>query len=220
MTRRNALVVSGVVAAVCVLTTAVLIDGARESSDLSSIDPTVTNALLGARNPILNTLDLAVTSVGSTVGLSVLTALLALWLGGRQHLWRWAGLVVVAMAGAAAVTVALKVGVGRARPSFSDLISSPSLDPSFPSGHSLNSTVFFGLVLLTLLRVRRASGRPRRMRWWVIGCVAAPALIGVSRVYLGYHWATDVLAGWVVGVGWLALVTVAVATWAWPREDG
>ena len=105
----------------------------------------------------------------------------------------------------------LKHWAGRARP---DLV--PHLDlvysSSFPSGHSMMSPV----VSLTLAGVLASGERARTEKALVIGGAALlVVLIGVSRVYLGVHWPTDVLGGWVMG-----LVFALVATWALALAGG
>lgn len=70
---------------------------------------------------------------------------------------------------------------------------------SFPSGHSLMTTVFYGFLLFLVVRNRKAwAGR----KWLIatLGCL--PVLVGLSRVYLGVHYASDVLAGWAAGLAW------------------
>ena len=82
-----------------------------------------------------------------------------------------------------------------------------TLNASFPSGHALLSTVFY----LTLgVMLTRAFPR-KRMKAYVLGCgVLIALLIGLTRIYLGAHWASDVLAGWAVGAAWaMALWLVA-----------
>jgi undecaprenyl-diphosphatase len=101
------------------------------------------------------------------------------------------------------LTFLLKMGFDRPRP---DLVAHQmeALSASFPSGHSATAAV----VYLTLgALIARALPR-RRLRVLTIGTAVVLTLgIGVSRVYLGVHWPTDVLAGWVIGAGW------ALAAW-------
>lgn len=94
----------------------------------------------------------------------------------------------------------LKVIFGRERPPMPWLATAGGY--SFPSGHTLMATIYYGLLLYLLIRSGRvATGRKR-----LIACLGLlPALIGLSRIYLGVHYASDVLAGWTVGLAWLGM---------------
>jgi undecaprenyl-diphosphatase len=115
--------------------------------------------------------------------------------------------LAVTIGGGIAVTFALKAGFDRARP---DLVvhGMRALSASFPSGHAATSAVVY-LTLGALV----ARALPRRgLRVYVVALAALLTLgIGVSRLYLGVHWPTDVLAGWAVGTGW------ALAAWLGER---
>ena len=113
----------------------------------------------------------------------------------RAHL---AAYLLAAVASGTIVSTLLKFGFDRPRP---DLVPHGQIvyTSSFPSGHSMLSAVVF-LTLGALL----ASGQTDvRLRVYLISLAAfLTVLIGVSRVYLGVHWPTDVLAGWTVGAAW------------------
>jgi undecaprenyl-diphosphatase len=107
--------------------------------------------------------------------------------------------VGIAVLGGVLLVVGLKELVGRARPDEPlPLVRTPS-SPSFPSGHTMNSSVIY----LTLALVASASIPRRRVRAYIIGwSLVLVFLIGLSRVYLNVHWLTDVLAGWAGGLAW------------------
>ncbi|PJG46907.1 phosphatase PAP2 family protein [Sphingobium sp. LB126] len=133
-------------------------------------------------------------AVGGTAGrLVLLTACCAMLWGRRRRCALW---LLSVMAGGTLLNLALKQIFAAPRP---DLL--PHLDMvnsySFPSGHAAGNMIFFGA--LALLFGRRAG---------YAGAGLAIALIGVSRVWLGVHWPSDVLAGWIEGLGWLALCAV------------
>lgn len=106
--------------------------------------------------------------------------------------------VLLAVAGGVLISQMIKAGIDRPRP---DLVPHGSYvsTASFPSGHSMMAATVYLTLAVMLARVE-----PRwRSRSYLIGCAMfIVMLVGVSRVYLGVHWPTDVLAGWSVGAGW------------------
>ncbi len=106
--------------------------------------------------------------------------------------------VVVAIGGGILISSLLKAGFDRPRP---DLVPHGSLvyTASFPSGHSMMTAT----VTLTLGAMLARTLPRRRLRAYIISvCILVTLLVGISRVYLGVHWPTDVLAGWLVGSAW------------------
>ncbi|MFD8912389.1 phosphatase PAP2 family protein [Streptomyces sp. NPDC059575] len=107
-----------------------------------------------------------------------------------------------------ALRFALMTAIARPRPPVQDWLTHASRW-SFPSGHATTSAMAAGLLVLALL-VRR----PPAYRLWVGLTVAWAVAVGVSRVWLGVHWAGDVVAGWLLATVWTlsaALITAAVA---------
>ena len=135
------------------------------------------------------------TVIGDTVPRLCLlaTAIVVLVARGRGRAALWLGAM---MAGGTLLNLGLKQVFAAPRP---DLL--PHLDAvttySFPSGHAAGNMMFFGA--LALLAGRRIG--------FVLAGVAI-ALIGISRVWLGVHWPSDVAAGWVEGLGWIAFCAV------------
>ncbi len=128
-----------------------------------------------------------------------------LWRRGRRRLVAW---LVTTMTVGGLLGPLLKLLVARARPSFPDPVATAS-GYSFPSGHALNS-MLFALVLVVLAHpVTRGA---RRAAVWV-AAVLIVVVTGVDRLALGVHFASDVLAGWVVGVATVAGTTAAFAVW-------
>jgi membrane-associated phospholipid phosphatase len=124
-------------------------------------------------------------------------------------LWRWTrtlrtpAVLVLAMIGSSALSSGLKNLIGRARPDVTVVLGPVSNTFAFPSGHALNSTVFF----VTVAALIWPRIRSLRYRIAILAVAVVMSLgIGLSRVYLGYHWATDVLAGWTVAIVWLVIV--------------
>jgi undecaprenyl-diphosphatase len=147
--------------------------------------------------------------VGSEVVLSLLTILTVLYLALLSKR-RLAVLVAVSVLSGTAVVSVLKVMFGRSRPdrAFSELVAS-SL--SFPSGHASMSAIVFLTVGALLAGTRSA----RAERGFILAaCALMTLLIGVSRIALGVHWATDVLGGWALGTGWALLWLSLARRWA------
>lgn len=149
------------------------------------------------------------TSLGgiAVLGLFALAALgFMLILGKRLS----AVLLIAGLAGGVVLSEGLKAVFERARPP-ADYQAVETLNASFPSGHALLSTVFY---LTVAVMMTRAFPR-RRLKAYVLGVgIAFALLVGLTRVYLGAHWASDVLAGWCVGAAWamaLWLASYAVA---------
>lgn len=182
-----------------------LIDGARENADLSSFDPRITEAVVERRSPGLTRLVHVVTDFGSVPVLVLLAVVVASALS-----WHWRSrqplvTMAVALGGSAVLTYGLKVLIARQRPPTSDMAGAVDLDFSFPSGHTLNSAVFLAVICWLL---REQFTRTWRRAGLCVAVLIALA-VGMSRVYLGYHWMTDVLAGWLIAAGWLALLLAA-----------
>lgn len=150
-----------------------------------------------------------VTALGSIAVLSLLVLLLTgLFVSLSRP--REAALVLTASAGGLALSQALKALFGRERPDLA-LRAVEAANPSFPSGHAMLSAVVF----LTLGALSARFAQRRRVKAYAMGAaLLATLLVGCTRVYLGVHWPTDVLAGWFVGGAW------ATGCWllAWTLE--
>lgn len=148
-----------------------------------------------------------VTDLGSTVMLLWLMAVGALWLLLRGQR-RLAAYVVVSSVGAMILNALIKQLVGRLRPIVDEPVYTvPGL--SFPSGHSTSSLVTYGVLLLVLAPLLHGTAR-KVLTGVVVGIVV---VIGFTRMALGVHYLSDVLAGWLLGVLWLILTTVAFGRW-------
>lgn len=153
------------------------------------------------------------TSLGSFVGLffMTLTAVLTLWVCHRRRLA--IGLTISVLA-ALIASNGLKMAIGRSRP---DIVTHEALTftASFPSGHAFLSAV----TLLSIAGfVGLASKRADIARLCLTLAWVMTVLIGLSRIYLGVHWPTDVLGGWLLGVAWASLVTAWIGRWAASSE--
>jgi undecaprenyl-diphosphatase len=118
-----------------------------------------------------------------------------------------AGLLVAASAGIG-MYLGLQINSwsARPRPPGTDWVSVAG-GPAFPSGHTTAATIF-AASCAWVIAARTAEGWPRRLVW--LGAVVFAIAVGWSRVWLGVHWPTDVLGGWLWGVAWFGIATAVI----------
>jgi membrane-associated phospholipid phosphatase len=186
---------------------ALLAYGVVTRSPLIEVDRQILLFMVAHRADWLTSLAKAVSAAHQTVVVLAATALAAAILAWRRHA-RWALLLLAVPTGMLA-NDGLKHVFGRSRPALEDpLVRLQTL--SFPSGHAIAGTLFYGaLCLVVVAHVRQL---PLRMAA-VTFALAMIALVAASRVYLGVHYLSDVLAGISFGVAWLALALEALARW-------
>jgi len=174
-----------------------------EGDGVDAVDHPVLQAAVDHRTPDLTAVAQVVSDVADVVGMTLLALATAVVLALVRRRWTPFVLVVTAMLGSVALTVAGKVVVGRSRPPLADAVPPYETSASFPSGHTLNATVFVGVVVYVVLRHLAA-------RWAralvVAGAVVLALAVGASRVYLGHHWLTDVLVAYLLGLLWVGFV--------------
>ncbi|GAA6525325.1 phosphatase PAP2 family protein [Intrasporangium sp. DVR] len=176
-----------------------------DHNGISTIDQPVLDLAVQARTPWRNEAITWFTDVGGPVGMPLLVALVVGGLAWHWRTWMPVVVTVAAAAGSLLMTLATKGLAGRARPPLDLAVPPYESSPSFPSGHTLNATVLTTVVVyLVLLR----STAPWQ-RVLTVGLGAGFVVtMGLSRVFLGHHWFTDVVAGWALGLAWaLAVIT-------------
>jgi undecaprenyl-diphosphatase len=174
------------------------------------IDTATTAFLHGLANPTLDALMDAATFLGSSPVLAAVVALAVVLLLVRGRRLE-AAFLVVALVGSLVLNDWLKSLVQRPRPGFDWAEVWP--ETSFPSGHSMDSFVVFLAIALVIWRL---GGR----RVGIVAVVLAIVLVvsvGISRIYLGAHWLSDVIGGYLAGAMWLLLL---VAVWALISQVG
>jgi membrane-associated phospholipid phosphatase len=135
----------------------------------------------------------------------LLVAAVAVWLVWRHSAWWLALWLVVVCALGTVLQQALKAAVGRARPVWPDPVDSAHY-AAFPSGHAMTATVVCGLLLWLL---RRHGAGPVVWRTAVTVAAVSVAGAGLTRIWLGVHWPSDVLGGWLLGGFVVALAVVS-----------
>lgn len=173
---------------------------------LLDLDRAVSDALVvpgrGTDVDILRVL----TAAGLVVARAVVVLPLVMWLG-RQRRWQLVTFLVVAGLGVSPLNYLLKVVFDRARPVYDGAIEVGGL--SFPSGHSSGAAAL-GAMLVVLVWPMLASG------WrqvWLALAVLGVVIIGFTRIALGAHFLSDVVAGWSFGTAWVLVLAVVLGVW-------
>ena len=187
----------------------------RTWSPLAALDGEVAAGLNSAvsESPLVVSVLRAVTDLGGT-GTAVLLLTLATLFLLVRHQRRLAAFVATTGVGLAVLGPLTKAIVDRARPVVdSPVVETPS-NASFPSGHSMTALVTWGVLLLLALPGARRRARP----WLVAAAALIVVAVGFTRLALGVHFVSDVLAGWALGAGWLAATVAAFRTWQHDRD--
>jgi membrane-associated phospholipid phosphatase len=178
-------------------------DAVVEHDGISGLDQPALNESIALRTDTNTQLLTWFTHLGGSIGMTIIASLITI-----AMVWRWRSrtpliLMFIAAAGSLTMTIVGKAIVGRVRPPLTEAVPPYEYAFSFPSGHALNSTVIAGMVAYLLLRrLRRQWARVAA----VIVAIAWALAMGLSRVFLGHHWLTDVIFAWLVGAAWLALL--------------
>lgn len=166
-----------------------------------AFDPPLLRAARHAHSPALDALFIPVSVLGYAGGVVPVSIVLVLVLLAARR-WRPAAFAALAMAGTAAINQAIKHVVARSRPDVW-AVRFPEDSYSFPSAHAMGTTTLACVLIVLAWR--------SRLRWFTPGLlVPFVLLVGVSRVYLGVHHPSDVLAGCAAGVAWA--ITAAAVT--------
>lgn len=171
------------------------------SPAVTLFDTRVSDAIIALRTPALTQLVRLVTNTGNTVSILVMTAVLVFFMVRRRHPFIVGTLL--AIAGGATIANRLKDRFGRMRPPAENALIALPGSFSFPSGHAMASLCVAVAVSYVAIR----SGMRPALKVASIIVLALWALaVGLSRVYLGVHWPSDVIASWLLGAGWVALI--------------
>lgn len=204
----------GAMLVVVLLISFVALAGEVLEGDTQRFDERILAALRKADNPQvpigprwLHSAALDITALGSAavLGLAVLGVVGFLLLQGA---WRSALFVLAASSGGWLLNAVLKELFGRARPAVVPHLREV-MTLSFPSGHAMTSAAVYLTLGALLMRIVK---RPLAKFYCMGGAMLLTVLVGISRVYLGVHYPTDVLAGWLLGLSW------ALVCWLLERQ--
>lgn len=179
----------------------VIADGLAEASSLVARDPGIDLLVAATRTPGGIRFNWIATLFGEPAVQTVLALVVVglLIVRGKRA---YAALVAGTMASGLLLQTIVKLVVERPRPPVSLMVIAQPSSYSFPSGHAMSSALLLGVVAFVAVSQER--------RWWTrlltVGIAVTGALIvGVSRIYLGVHWLSDVLAAWSLAIAWLSL---------------
>jgi membrane-associated phospholipid phosphatase len=176
-----------------------LLELAEAPDGSTPFDNSITSWFVDHRTGALTALARALSGIGSQRVLVPVVLVLAGFLLVRRRLVL-ASVLVVAWGGATGLYNVVKHIVGRSRPPMDIWITHPG-GSAFPSGHATQSLATFAAIAFVVAVVAP------RARWPSAVLAAVLALgVGLSRVYLGVHWASDVIAGWLIALAWVGIV--------------
>ena len=173
------------------------------SDGLVTYDSRITEFVTSFRNPGLNKFMQAITHVGDIYGYLVLTIICTVLFYLKFKNWRYVLEMVFVLAISGLSNSALKQVINRARPDVDHLVSVATL--SYPSGHAMSAISFYGFLIYLIYNIKMK-------KIFKIGLISFFSLmiflIGVSRIYLGVHFPSDVVGGYIAGFIWIIFCIV------------
>jgi undecaprenyl-diphosphatase len=157
------------------------------------------------RLPWLETFLIELTVLGDWIVVIVVVGVAALFLSLARRRWSVI-LLLVANVGGILITHLLKLGFARPRPQFFDW-GDPVITASFPSGHASSAAVAYGTIAYLIARLHHRAIVRRSI---LVAAAVLIALIALSRIYIGVHYPSDVLAGLTLGIAWAAFCMAAL----------
>lgn len=179
----------------------------QESSRLHQIDSSVHAWASETRSGGSTSFFTTMTLIGTPVGLAAMGVIVAAYLAFTGH-WRWGAYLLLTAGIGGLLNLWLKATFARARPELAEALRGAH-GYSFPSGHAMGSTIFFGALSYIAFRYFK-SWHSRAVA--VAFTTSMIVAIATSRIYLGVHWISDIAGGISAGVVWLATTTVAYET--------
>jgi len=176
--------------------------------NLEKYDSLITGFIYPLRSDALTGIIIAITEMGSQWAYLIVIPLIASLLYRKGHSWRLTLQATIILITTFLLNVAIKYIISRPRPlDEHQLVEVADKSFSYPSGHSMSAMAFYGfLIYLTFRLVDR-----NWLKWLLISVQALLILaIGGSRVYLGVHYPSDVIAGFIAGLIWLAICITAL----------
>lgn len=173
------------------------------SDALAKYDSRITDFIISYRSPPLTKFMQFITDVGDFYGYLIMAALSTILFYFLFKNWRYVFEILFVIIVAGLSNVALKQVINRARPDAEHLVSVASL--SYPSGHAMSAISFYGFLIYLIYNLKLN-------RWWKTGFIVILSLlilaIGISRIYLGVHYPSDVAGGFIAGFIWVVFCVI------------
>lgn len=192
-----------------------LTDSVMEGEDLPTIDVRVTTWLIDHRDGTLTAVLRPVTHLADPLVIAAVLGVAVVVLVSRGER-RAAAFLVVSSVGTALLVHTVKAIIGRDRPASVDRLVAVT-GAAFPSGHAAQSVACYIAIAIVVMWLSRSRATG------LVATVLAGSivlLVGVSRVYLGVHWTSDVIAGWSLGATWLACTVAVFSIAGWVNAGG
>lgn len=165
---------------------------------LASYDTAITDYVISHRSPYLTQYFKFVTDVGDVTGYLIVLGLFVLLSWRFLKSWKYVLQSAVVLALATLSNMALKRFIDRARPGIEHMVSVETL--SYPSGHAMSAMAFFGFLIYLIFKLRM----PKILKYALIFLFAFLIVsIGISRIYLGVHFPSDIAGGFIAGFIWV-----------------
>lgn len=174
-----------------------------KNDELTRLDDTVSAAIQSYRSPSLTPIFEFITHMGDRVAYFIAALIIAAFFYFKYARWKFTLQTILVLLLSSLSNVILKKVINRERPTLEHLVAVSTL--SYPSGHSMSAMAFYGFLIYLSFRFSRSWG-PKLLAFFGFGLLIL--LIGISRVYLGVHYPSDVMAGFVGGLIWVAFCVV------------
>jgi membrane-associated phospholipid phosphatase len=171
-----------------------------------NVDARVVAWFAELRQPWLDRVMLEITTLGNGVVITMIIAIVSAFLWLTHHRWS-VYLLLAGVLGGQVVNYLLKAAFGRPRPDMVEPIAHVST-LSFPSGHAMSAIIAYGSVAFLVGRLEPTPAL-RRATW--ASAIIIILAIGVSRMYLGVHYPSDIAAGFIAGLAWIGFVAASLA---------
>ncbi len=190
--KNNLITVCGVVIILCVIIYALL------HHQLTVIDTEITTFIQNFTTPNVTSIAKIITHLGSATTEIILFICISAYCI-FHHLYKEISIIFLSLVGTFLLNEGLKYIFKRTRPTIEHLVDVTGY--SFPSGHAMVSITFYGMISYIIYVYLKEQGKP----FWYVPVISIPLilLIGISRIYLGVHFPSDVLAGFLFGELWL-----------------